>query len=79
MAKITLNGVQIDAPDGAPLVEVIKKSGVWISILCYIDGLVPYAGCRTCLVEIEGARGLQLSCTARVAVGMVVNTEPQHV
>jgi predicted molibdopterin-dependent oxidoreductase YjgC len=79
VAKITLNGVQIDAPDGAPLVEVIKKNGVWISNLCYIDGLVPYAGCRTCLVEIEGARGLQLSCTARVADGMVVNTEPQHV
>ena len=50
MAKITLNGVAIDAPDGAPLVEVIKKNGVWISNLCYIDGLVPYAGCRTCLV-----------------------------
>ncbi|MDP9236335.1 MAG: molybdopterin-dependent oxidoreductase [Chloroflexota bacterium] len=79
MAKLTLNGVQIDAPEGAPLVEVIKKNGVWISNLCYIDGLVPYAGCRTCLVEIEGARGLQLSCTATVADGMVVNTEPQHV
>ena len=79
MAKITLNGVAIDAPDGAPLVEVIKKNGVWISNLCYIDGLVPYAGCRTCLVEIEGARGFQLACTTRVADAMVVNTEPQAV
>ncbi len=75
MAKITLNGVEIDVADGAPLVEVIKKSGVWISNLCYIDGLVPYAGCRSCLVEIEGARGLQLACTTRVADAMVVNTE----
>ena len=79
MARITLNGIETEAPDGAPLVEVIKQNGVWISNLCYIDGLVPYAGCRSCLVEIEGARGLQLSCTARVADGMVVNTEPQHV
>ncbi len=75
MAKITLNGVEIEAPDNAPLVEVIKQSGVWISNLCYIDGLVPYAGCRSCLVEIEGARGLQLACTTRVADAMVVNTE----
>ncbi|MGH7623425.1 MAG: 2Fe-2S iron-sulfur cluster-binding protein, partial [Gemmatimonadaceae bacterium] len=75
MAKITLNGVEIEANAGDPLVEVIKKNGVWISNLCYIDGLVPYAGCRTCLVSIEGARGLQLSCTARVADGMEVNTE----
>jgi predicted molibdopterin-dependent oxidoreductase YjgC len=79
VAKITLNGVAIDAPDGAPLVEVIKKNGVWISNLCYIDGLVPYAGCRSCLVEIEGARGFQLACTTRVADAMVVNTEPQAV
>ncbi len=75
MAKITLNGKEIEAPDGAPLVEVIKNSGQFISNLCYIDGLPPYAGCRTCIVEIEGARGYQLSCTTRVADGMVVNTE----
>jgi len=79
VAKLILNGVAVEAAAGAPLVEAIKQNGVWISNLCYIDGLVPYAGCRTCLVEIEGARGLQLSCTARVADGMVVNTEPQHV
>jgi predicted molibdopterin-dependent oxidoreductase YjgC len=75
VAKITLNGVEIEAPDNAPLVEVIKQNGVWISNLCYVDGLVPYAGCRTCLVEIEGARGLQLACTTKVADAMVVNTE----
>lgn len=75
MAKITLNGFEVEAPEGASLVEVIKKQGVWISNLCYIDGLPPYAGCRTCLVAIEGARGLQLSCTTKVADGMVVETE----
>ncbi len=75
MAKISLNGVEVEVEDGAPLVEAIKKSGVWISNLCYIDGLPPYAGCRSCLVEIEGARGLQLSCTSRVTDGMVVRTD----
>ncbi len=79
MAKLTLNGVEVEAEAGAPLVEVIKQQGVWISNLCYIDGLAPYAGCRSCLVEVEGARGLQLSCTARVADGMVVNTEKQPI
>jgi predicted molibdopterin-dependent oxidoreductase YjgC len=75
VADFTLNGVGVSAPDGAPLVEAIKKNGVWISNLCYIDGLAPYAGCRTCLVSIHGARGLQLACTTRVAEGMVVETE----
>src|SRR3990170_4288904 len=75
VARITLNGSEIEAPEGAPLVEVIKNSGLFISNLCYIDGLPPYAGCRTCIVEIEGARGYQLSCTSRVEDGMIVRTE----
>ncbi len=79
MARVKLNGHEIDVADGAPLVEVIKRAGVWISHLCYIDGLPPYAGCRSCLVAIEGARGLQLACTTKVADGMVVETETPEV
>jgi predicted molibdopterin-dependent oxidoreductase YjgC len=74
-----LDGVEIEAEAGAPLVEVIKQAGTFISNLCYIDGLPPYAGCRTCLVEIEGARGLQLACTSRVNEGMVVTTNSAQV
>ncbi len=75
MATITLNGREIEAPDGTPLVEAIKNSGTFISNLCYIDGLPPYAGCRTCIVEIEGQRGFPLSCTSRVEDAMIIRTE----
>ena len=75
MARITINGVAVDAPERAPLVEVIKNAGFPISNLCYLDGLPAYAGCRTCAVEIEGMRGLPLSCTTQVADGMVVRTD----
>ena len=74
MAKIEIDGRPIEAPDGATLLEVCKDEGVYVSSLCYIDGLPPYAGCRMCLVEIEGARGLQLSCTTKITDGMVVRT-----
>ena len=79
MAKLTLDGNEIEAEAGAPLVEVIKQSGTFVSNLCYIDGLPPYAGCRTCLVEIEGARGLQLACTTRVNDGMIVRSNTGQV
>ena len=81
MVTLTLNGTAIEVEGGRPLVEVIKEQGVRITNLCYIDGLEPYAGCRTCIVEIEGGRPgpLQLSCTATVADGMVVNTEKPEV
>ena len=81
MVTITLNGEALEVEAGRPLVEVIKEQGVRITNLCYIDGLEPYAGCRTCLVEIEGARPspLQLSCTAVTADGMAINTETSEV
>ena len=74
MATITANGGTIEAPEGAPLVEVLKNNGIYMSNLCYVDGLKPYAGCRTCLVDIEGPPGLQLACTSVVQAGMVVRT-----
>ncbi len=76
MARLTLNGAELEVPEGAQLVEVIKNSGEFISNLCYVDGLPPYAGCRTCIVEIEGMRGFQLACTTRVTGDkMVVSTK----
>ncbi|PKN79949.1 MAG: hypothetical protein CVU47_09790 [Chloroflexi bacterium HGW-Chloroflexi-9] len=77
MVQINLNGQNIEAQPGRRLVEVIKEQGISITNLCYIDGLEPYAGCRTCIVEIEGGRptNLQLSCVAQVAEGMVVRTD----
>jgi predicted molibdopterin-dependent oxidoreductase YjgC len=79
MASITVDGRTIEAPDGAPLVEVLKNNGFYVSNLCYIDGLKPYAGCRTCLVDIEGPPGLQLSCTSIVQDGMKVVTDSDEV
>ena len=79
MATITIDGKRVTCPDGATLLEVCKDAGAYMSSLCYIDGLPPYAGCRMCLVEIEGARGLQLSCTTKVTDGMVVRTTTDEV
>ena len=79
MASLTVDGTVIEAPAGAPLVEVLKNNGFYVSSLCYIDGLKPYAGCRSCLVDIEGPPGLQLSCTAVVQDNMVVRTDTEEV
>jgi predicted molibdopterin-dependent oxidoreductase YjgC len=79
VANITIDGQPIEAPEGAPLVEVLKNNGFYVSNLCYIDGLPPYAGCRTCLVEVEGGRGLQLSCTTTVRDGMVVTATSDEI
>ncbi|KPK48068.1 MAG: hypothetical protein AMJ77_00895, partial [Dehalococcoidia bacterium SM23_28_2] len=79
MATIIVDDNPIEAPEGAPLLEALRKAGIYIPSLCYLEGLPPYGGCRMCLVEIEGMRGLQLSCTTRVSDGMVVRTNTPEV
>ena len=81
MVTININGREVEAEAGRRLVEVIKEQGISITNLCYIDGLEPYAGCRTCIVDVEGGRptSLQLSCTAQVAEGMIVRTNTPEV
>ena len=44
MATITVDGRSFEAPDGAPLVEALRNNGVYVSSLCYVEGLKPYAG-----------------------------------
>jgi formate dehydrogenase alpha subunit len=78
VATITVDGNPLEAPEGAPLLEVLRHAGIYIPSLCYLEGLPPYAGCRMCLVEIEGARGFQLSCTSKVADGMEVRTNTRE-
>ena len=75
MASITVNGQRYEAEAGRPLVEVITELGFPLSQLCYINGLPPYAGCRTCVVEVEGMPGLPLACTTVVQEGMAVQTD----
>jgi NADH-quinone oxidoreductase subunit G len=79
MVSITVDGQVVEAPAGAPLVEVLKNNGFYVSSLCYIDGLKPYAGCRSCLVDIEGPPGLQLACTSVVQDGMKLRTDTDEV
>jgi predicted molibdopterin-dependent oxidoreductase YjgC len=74
VVTIIVDGNPLEAPEGATLLEVLRHAGIYIPSLCYMERLPPYAGCRMCLVEIEGARGLQLSCTSKVADGMEVRT-----
>jgi len=55
--------------------EAALGAGIYIPTLCHDPDLKPYGGCRLCVVEIEGMRGLVSSCTTPAAEGMVVRTE----
>jgi NADH-quinone oxidoreductase subunit G len=77
MATITLNDQQVEVPNGINLIEAAKLVGVDIPHYCYHPGLSIAGNCRMCLVEVEGARGLQIGCNTMVRDGMVARTNTQ--
>ncbi|NWF77990.1 MAG: formate dehydrogenase subunit alpha [Chloroflexi bacterium] len=77
--KLTVNGRQVIVKKGATVLEAALDAGIYIPTLCYDADLKPYGGCRLCVVEIEGMRGLVSSCTTPATEGMVVRTETPKV
>lgn len=73
LVTLTIDGVEISVPRGTSVLEAAKQAGVLIPHYCYHPGL-PVAGvCRMCLVHIEGAPKLSISCATEAAEGQVVS------
>ena len=79
MIKLTIDGKTIEVQEGTTVLEAAEAAGVFVPTLCHHPQLTPYGGCRLCMVEVEGARTLQPSCTMPATDGMVVNTKSQKV
>jgi formate dehydrogenase alpha subunit len=76
---LSINGKQVETPEGTTVLEAAQGAGIYIPALCYDPDLKPYGACRLCIVEIDGVRGLPTSCTTLAADGMVVHTETPRV
>ena len=72
---LTINGREVQAPDGSSVLDAINASGTYISQLCKDPDMKAIGACRTCLVEIDGVRGFPASCGVPAANGMRVSTE----
>jgi NADH-quinone oxidoreductase subunit G len=76
----TIDGLEVQAPENAMLVDAAKHGDVEIPVFCYEPKLgQPVGACRMCLVEVEGIPKLQTGCSTPVKDGMVVNTQSERV
>src|SRR5918999_1455684 len=73
--KLTIDGIEVDAPKGALVIRVAEQLGIAIPRFCDHPLLAPAGACRQCLVEVEGQRKPVASCTQTVTDGMVVRTQ----
>jgi formate dehydrogenase alpha subunit len=71
---LTIDDQLVRVESGTTILQAAESAGVYIPKLCAHKELTPYGGCRMCLVEVDGMRGLPTSCTTPAADGMVVRT-----
>ncbi len=77
--NLTIDGRQVQAEEGALLIDVCASIGIDVPHFCYHPGLGPDGNCRMCQVEFITERGgrLGISCKTVVAEGMVVDTNSE--
>ena len=91
MPKITIDGREIELPDGQRInaIEAAKRAGVEIPHYCYHPGLPVVGSCRMCLIEtgnrdaktgeIKMQPKLVPGCTVPASDGLVIVTANEKV
>ncbi|MEW8977159.1 MAG: NADH-dependent [FeFe] hydrogenase, group A6 [Symbiobacterium sp.] len=72
--QLTIDRRPVSVEPGTTVLEAARQNGIHIPTLCYLKDINKIGACRMCLVEVEGARGLQTACTVPCTDGMVVHT-----
>jgi len=82
--KLTIDNKKVEVPKGTTVSKAARMLGIDIPLLCHMElhdlGIENKpAGCRICVVEVEGRRNLAPSCVTTCEEGMVVKTHTTRV
>ena len=80
MPKVTVDGTELDVPDGATVLQACELAGKEIPRFCYHERLSIAGNCRMCLVEVKpGPPKPQASCALPAADGQEIFTNTEMV
>lgn len=79
MIEMQVDGRAIEAKEGETILSALKREGIHVPTLCYMEGLLPSGACRMCIVELEGAPNFVPACSYPVAAGMKIQTSSPRV
>jgi NADH-quinone oxidoreductase subunit G len=74
MPKLKVNGIDVEVPPGATVLQACEAVGVEVPRFCYHERLSIAGNCRMCLVEMEKSPKPIASCAMPAADGMVIKT-----
>src|SRR3984893_676550 len=72
--RLTIDGTPGAVPTSATLLDAGNRLGLALPQLGKDPDRPPLGACRTCLVHVEGQRGLPAACHLPARDGMVVST-----
>ena len=76
--NLTIDGVQVQVPQGTTVLEAARQAGIRIPTLCFLKDINEIGACRMCVVD-SGARSLQAACVLPASDGMVVKTNTPEI
>jgi NADH-quinone oxidoreductase subunit G len=79
MAKVTIDGTEVEVQDGINVIEAAKVADVHVPHFCYHPSLTIVGQCRMCLVEVEGMPKLQAGCATPIKDGMKIHVYNEKV
>lgn len=79
--NIQIDGKEILAQEGITVLETAQKNGIYIPNLCFHEKLIPFGGCRLCIVELisNNSSKLVVSCVYPVEENLVVRTRTEKI
>jgi formate dehydrogenase alpha subunit len=76
---ISIDNRVFEVDKGLTILQAAEQNDIYIPTLCAHKDLTPFGGCRMCIVEVEGMRGLPTACTTPVVEGMAIRTNTAQV
>ena len=74
MARLTIDGQEVEVPAGATLLDGAMRLGIEIPTLCHLAGYEHFTSCMLCVVEEKGTGRLLPACSAPARDGMVLDS-----
>ncbi|MEO1921092.1 MAG: NADH-quinone oxidoreductase subunit NuoG [Sphingomonadaceae bacterium] len=80
MPNVTVDGTEIEVPEGATVLQACELAGKEIPRFCYHERLSIAGNCRMCLVEVKpGPPKPQASCALPATDGQEIRTDSEMV
>jgi len=72
--KVVIDDIEVQVSAGTTILEAAKSINIKIPTLCQHDDLCLAGVCRVCVVEVEGERTLQASCSYPISRPIRIRT-----